>query len=64
MLRGEAWVLWGHFVVVAAVAAVLTGQNVEEDCGRRSHQAVVPQGLYVVGGARNQYQASQVDPSG
>jgi len=72
MLRAMGWVLWDRFVVVVAAAAVVvvaaaavwTGQSGGEDCGRRSHQVVVPQDLYVVGGARNQYQTPQADPSG
>ena len=56
-------------VVVAAAAAVAgaavwTGQSGGEGCGRRSHQVVVPQDLYAAGGARNQYQTAQADPSG
>ena len=75
MSIAEGWVLWDHFVVAAAVvvvaaaavvvaAAAWTGQNGAEGCGRQSRQAVVPQGLCAVGGARNQYQAAQADPSG
>lgn len=63
MLRAEGLVLWGHSAV-AVVVAVWTGQSDEEGCGKRSHQAVVQQGLYVVGGAKNQYQASPSDPNG
>ena len=70
MLRAMGWVLWDRFVVAAvavvvvAAAAVWTGQSGGEGCGRRSHQVVVPQDLYVVGGARNQYQTPQADLSG
>jgi hypothetical protein len=66
MSRAEGLVLWGHSAAVAAAAAaaVWTGQSGGEGCGRRSHQAVVQQGLYAAGGARNQYQASPADPNG
>ena len=74
MLTAMGLVLWGHFVVAAAAAAVVvaaaaaaavwTGQSGGEGCGRQSHQVVVPQDLYAVGGARNQYQTLQADPNG
>lgn len=63
MLTAVGSVPWGHSAA-AVVAAVSTGKSGVEDCGRRSHRAVVQQGLYAVGGARNQYRASPADPNG